>query len=87
MEKLTIAAMKARPDDPAIRFGIQICGTSALGNAISFWLQSRGMRNVLKMNTIVDQLDGKTDEEIERAPRHWIARCETCGEYKPSYND
>ena len=29
-------AMKATPDDPAIRLGIQISGTDTLGNAISF---------------------------------------------------
>lgn len=77
--------MKATPNDPAIRLGIQICGTNTLGNAISFWLQSRGMRNILKMNTLVDELEGKTDEEIERTPRRWVAKNETRGKYKPSY--
>lgn len=78
-------AMKATPDDPAIRLGIHICGTNALGNAISFWLQSRGMQNILKMNTLVDELEGKTDGEIEQTPRRWIAKNETRGRYKPSY--
>ena len=77
--------MKATPGDPAIRLGTQICGTNTLGNAISFWLQSRGMRNVLKMNTLVDELKGKTDEEIERTPRRWIAKNETRGNSNPSY--
>ena len=78
-------AMKATPGDPAIRLGTQICGTNTLGNAISFWLQSRGTRNVLKMNTLVDELEGKTDEEIERTPRRWIAKNETRGNSNPSY--
>lgn len=77
--------MKATPDDPAIRPDIQICGNNTLGNAISFRLQSRGMRNILKMNTLVDELEGMTDGKIERTARRWIVKNETRGKYKPSY--
>ncbi len=78
-------AIRATQDDPAIRLGIQISGTDTLGNAISFWLKSKGKQNILKMNTLVDEFEGKTDGEIGRTPRRWIAKKETRGRYKPSY--
>lgn len=33
----------------------------------------------MKMNTLVVQLERKTDEEIERTPRRWIPKSETLG--------
>jgi len=77
--------MTATPDDPAIRLGIQISGTDTLGNAISFWLKSKGKQNILKMKTLVDEFEGKTDGGIGQTPRRWIAKNETRGRYKPSY--
>lgn len=78
-------AMNATPEDPAIRFGIHISGTDILGNALSFWLQSNGMQNILKMNALVDELEGKTDEEIGRTPRRWISKNAARGRKKPVY--
>ena len=77
--------MKATPDDPAIRLGIQISGTDTLGNAISFWLKSKGKQNILKMNTLVDESEGKTNGEIGRTPCRWIVKNVTLGSYKPPY--
>ena len=78
-------AMKATPDDPAIRLGIQISGTDTLGNAISFWLKSKGKQNILKTNTLVDESEEKTNGEIGRTPCRWIVKNVTLGRYKPSY--
>lgn len=77
--------MKATPDDPAIRLGIQICGTNTLGNAIPFLLQWKGKQNILNMNTLVDELEEKIDGEIERTTRRWIAKNKTRGRHTPSY--
>lgn len=68
--------MNATPEDPAIRLGLQISGTDILGNAISLWLQWKGMQYSLKVNDLVDISAGKTDERIGPTPVAGLS--ETC---------
>ena len=53
--------MKAMPDDPASR-------TNTLENAISLYLKSKGKQNILKMNTLVDELEGRQTKKLGEYP-------------------
>lgn len=66
-------AHKATPSDPAIRLGIHITGTGKTDHTVSFWLRSRGQQNVLKMNTLIDELEGIPEETTRQMPRRRVA--------------
>ncbi|RVD89725.1 uncharacterized protein DFL_000720 [Arthrobotrys flagrans] len=65
-------AMNSEAGDPACRLGIRVTGTDAQGDGIDIWVQSAGTREVPKMNTFVDMLEGLNIQEPEDRERRWI---------------
>ena len=78
-------AYKATPSDPALLLGIHITSTGRTHHTVSFWLRSRGQQNVLKMNTLVDGLEGIPEETTKQMLRQRVAKKRTQGREKPSY--
>ena len=77
-------AYKATPFDPAIRLDTHMTGTDRTGHIILFWLQSTGQQDDLKMNALVDELEGIPEETTKQLPRRWVAKNRTQGREKPS---
>lgn len=61
---------KARIDDPAYRLGVSIRGHTISAEYFC-WLTTDGDLNVLKMNSLVDILEGYTWEDIASFKRRW----------------
>jgi hypothetical protein len=65
-------ATKALPMDPASRLGISIRNYISESN-ISFhcWLVTDGEKQVYKMNSLVDHIEGITMQQTMKTPRRW----------------
>ncbi|KAE8418752.1 hypothetical protein BDV36DRAFT_294798 [Aspergillus pseudocaelatus] len=63
-------AQMAETRDPASRLAISISGHDAQGG-FHTWLQTKGTRNVFKMNSLVDVLEGYSLEESQHFQRRW----------------
>ncbi|OQE14386.1 hypothetical protein PENFLA_c038G10811 [Penicillium flavigenum] len=64
---------KAMPYDPSSRLAISIKGRDASGNKVDTWLQSsRGSKLPMRMNTLVDMLEGVPFNETCSLSRRWI---------------
>ncbi|KAB8213450.1 hypothetical protein BDV33DRAFT_196915 [Aspergillus novoparasiticus] len=63
----------AEARDPASRLAISISGHDAQGS-FHTWLQTKGSRNVFKMNSLVDVLEGYSLEESKQFQRRWHPR-------------
>ncbi|KAF7622865.1 hypothetical protein AFLA_010185 [Aspergillus flavus NRRL3357] len=63
----------AEARDPASRLAISISGHDTQGS-FHTWLQTKGSRNVFKMNSLVDVLEGYSLEESEQFQRRWHLR-------------
>ncbi|KAE8322237.1 hypothetical protein BDV39DRAFT_218849 [Aspergillus sergii] len=59
--------------DPASRLAISISGYNTQGS-FHTWLQTKGSRNVFKINPLVDVLEGYPLEESEQFQRRWHPR-------------
>lgn len=58
-------AATASNDSPAVRLGVIMTALTSKG-VDSSWLKSKGVQEVKRMNTLVDQLDGYRLEEIKK---------------------
>lgn len=66
-------AQQARPDDPSSRLAVWVKGRSSTGAEVRTWLQcARGEKIVMKMNTLVDALEGLTYDETRLLRRRWL---------------
>ncbi|KAE8335971.1 hypothetical protein BDV24DRAFT_155573 [Aspergillus arachidicola] len=63
----------AEARDPASRLAISISGHDTQGS-FHAWLQTKGSRNVFKMNSLVDVLEGYSLEESKQFQRRWHPR-------------
>jgi hypothetical protein len=63
--------MKARPDDPASRLGVSIGNKIKDEDYFQEWLTTSGDRAVMKMNSLVDILDGYSLEETRSFRRRF----------------
>ncbi|KAK6347408.1 hypothetical protein TWF718_005249 [Orbilia javanica] len=72
-------ATNSEASDPAGRLGIRITGTDAYGDSINIWVQSTGTREVFKMNTFVDMLEGLNIQEPEDRERRWVPPARAIG--------
>ncbi|KNG86359.1 hypothetical protein ANOM_007288 [Aspergillus nomiae NRRL 13137] len=63
-------AQLAETRDPASRLAVSISGHDAQGS-FHTWLQTQGIRNVYKMNSLVDVLEGFSFEESQKFERRW----------------
>lgn len=63
-------ALKALPIDPASRLVVSIRGQDREG-PFHCWLMTGGTLNVLKMNSLVDHLEGYSLEETKQFKRRW----------------
>ncbi|KAJ5658378.1 uncharacterized protein N7484_002027 [Penicillium longicatenatum] len=66
-------AIRALPTDPASRLGVSICGQDSMG-AFHCWLETNGSCNVLKMNSLVDVLEGFSLEQSKNFKRRWFTK-------------
>lgn len=67
-----VYCVNATKDDPAARLAVFIEGTSRTGVSFSGWLQSKSTKKIMKMNTLVDILDGGSMTTSRHLPRRWI---------------
>lgn len=63
----------AEPRDPASRLAISIKETDSHGD-FHVWLMTKGQKNVFKINSLVDLLDGYTTDESRAFGRRWYVR-------------
>ncbi|KAE8313701.1 hypothetical protein BDV41DRAFT_564118 [Aspergillus transmontanensis] len=66
-------AQMAEARDPANRLAISISGHNTQGS-FHTWLQTKGSRNVFKINSLVDVLEGYSLEESKQFQRRWHPR-------------
>ena len=72
--------------DPARRLGVKVIyKTKANGNEISTWYSQRGDKNTIKLNSLVDFLEGKGDAYTKNQPRRFLDRNKTRGRFSTSY--
>lgn len=65
-------AQKAMPDDPSSRLAISIKSGNSADHQVHSWLQSaRGEKIVMKMNTLVDALEGVSYSVTQQLRRRW----------------
>lgn len=65
-------ASQAMPYDPASRLAVSIKGCNTVGHEVDRWIQSIGKKVPMKMNTLVDMLEGVTLTETRALSRRWI---------------
>lgn len=65
-------ASQAMPYDPASRLAISIKGCNTFDVKVDKWLQSPGKRIPMKINTLVDMLEGIPLTEIRGLSRRWF---------------
>ncbi|OQE71767.1 hypothetical protein PENNAL_c0101G08685 [Penicillium nalgiovense] len=64
-------ASEAMPCDPASRLAISIKGCNSSGNEVDEWIQSSGSKAAMRINTLVDMLEGITLTETRSFCRRW----------------
>ena len=62
-------ATRSAPDDPAIRLGVMVTGLEG-----AVYASCDGIQIVKSVNTLVDEMEGRTAEEIERTPRRMLRK-------------
>jgi hypothetical protein len=67
-----VYCLKATKDDPASRLAVFIEGTSDNGAPFAGWLRSDAEKQVFKVNTLVDMLEGGSMTKSRHLPRRWI---------------
>lgn len=67
-----VYCMKAQRYDPAARLAIFVEGTSIKGQPFAGWLRSFAEKQVLKINTLVDILEGGSMLQSRHKPRRWV---------------
>lgn len=67
-----VYCVKATEDDPASRLAVFVEGTSKHGAPFAGWLQTNGKKQVFKINTLVDILEGGSMTKSRHLPRRWI---------------
>jgi hypothetical protein len=65
-------ASQAMSYDPASRLAISIKGCNTFGIEVNRWIQSPGKKAPMKMNALVDMLEGVTLTETRALSRRWI---------------
>ena len=60
-------ATRSGPNDPAIRLGVRVTGPEG-----EVFLSSGGNQIVKRVNTLVDEIEGRTAEEIENTPNRML---------------
>lgn len=65
-------ASNANPDDPARRFRLWIEGFDEDGKEFGRFIHANGDQTVLDINTLVDQLEGASDDEIAGRARRRV---------------
>ena len=60
-------ALRSTPDDPAIRLGVRVTGPEG-----TVCPSSDGTQIVKSVNTLVDEIEGRTAEEIENTPNRML---------------
>ncbi|KAF2475783.1 uncharacterized protein BDR25DRAFT_379339 [Lindgomyces ingoldianus] len=63
-----------QPSDPAHRLGIEVKYETEAGDSKTFWYNSNGDRNIMRLNSLTDFLDGKDDDWTEKQPRRFLDR-------------
>ena len=77
-------ATGATSDDPARRFSLQLTGENQ-GCNFQIWLTVGGDRTAMRVNTLVDILEGDTYDEIEKRPRRMLRIDESKGRTRRQY--
>lgn len=67
-----VYCLKATKDDPASRLAVFVEGTSDNGAPFAGWLRSNAEKQVFKINTLVDMLEGGSMTKSRHLPRRWI---------------
>ena len=68
-----VYAQKCLEDDPCRRLGVLVEGNDEYGKPFSGWITSYGVKQVKRMNTFVDWLEGKDMITVSKMlPRRWI---------------
>ncbi|KAF4765032.1 hypothetical protein HAV15_003623 [Penicillium sp. str.  len=81
-------ASEAMPCDPASRLAISIKGYNSSGNEVDEWIQSSGSKAAMKINTLVDMLEGITLTETRSFCRRWdVSRTEKGAPRKTNYTN
>lgn len=79
-------AISLKKDDPAYRLGVMVKYTSKQDQGTrEMWAKLRGPRNAMKLNSLVDFLEGRDDDWTALRPRRFLDRCTTKGRMKPTY--
>lgn len=65
-------AKKASPVDPASRLSIRVTREDSTGKQFSTFIYTDGPKALKDINTLVDMLDGKNDDEIAQLPNRRI---------------
>jgi hypothetical protein len=58
--------------DPASRLAIHVSGTDVEGEKFAGWIHCSGEKNVLRVNTLVDRLEGNPKEYSKLQPRRIV---------------
>ncbi|KAJ5528883.1 hypothetical protein N7527_002276 [Penicillium freii] len=80
-------ASEAMPCDPASRLAISIKGCNSSGNEVDGWIQSFGSKAAMKINTLVDMLEGITLTETRSFCRRWDVSRTKKGARKTNYTN
>ena len=67
-----VYCVNATKDDPASRLAVFVEGTSENGEPFAGWLQSNAKKQVFRINTLVDLLEGGSITKSRHLPRRWI---------------
>lgn len=67
-----VYCIKAKRHDPAARLAIFVEGTSIRGQPFAGWLRTSAEKQVWKVNTLVDILEGGTMTQSRHKPRRWV---------------
>lgn len=65
-------ARRSLSDDPARRLGIQIEGENEEGTYFVVWMDGKGVKAVMKLNTMIDQIEGRTLRESAKLLHRWL---------------
>jgi len=68
-----IYCTKAIEKDSARRLSIFLEVTTETGTSFAGWMKSGGQRNVFRVNTCVDLLEGGSMTQSSHLPRRWIS--------------
>ncbi|KAJ5506144.1 hypothetical protein N7453_005101 [Penicillium expansum] len=81
-------ASEAMPCDPASRLAISIKGCNSSSDEIDEWIQSSGKKAAMRINTLVDMLEGITLTETRSFCRRWdVSRTEKGASRKTNYTN